>query len=404
MLCATLPASAQCQYEVIPIYAPLCNGQHSPAYALSINELGQVCGYYTVCGIGANRPFIWKPLPGDPDHGTFTTIPLPPGFTSGQANDINDNGVVVGYGQKTGLGFRAFIYKDGVSTELPPFHGPDEQGWSNANAINNAGTVVGYRSIGSRESPINPKTAFLWNEKNGFTDLYPLLTGPNSEALDIDEDGTIVGWTGIAFQSTDQAFVFRNGSVSYLPTLPGFAGATPRTTSGSFVGGSANFLVGIQYYPRAVVWRNGFIHDLGILPGHDMSTALAINDRGQTVGVSSSLQGDATLVLWLGGETFDINNLLLDPKNFGLGAIYDINDQGIMCGSGIEFFTPSHIAVVLRPVKHSDGDVNGDCAVNIDDLTSVILGWGKSHDPADLDQDGVVDAPDMLLVIENWSV
>jgi Tol biopolymer transport system component len=53
------------------------------------------------------------------------------------------------------------------------------------------------------------------------------------------------------------------------------------------------------------------------------------------------------------------------------------------------------------------GDVNGDGAVNVDDLVAVILGWGdcpKPPDecPADVDGSGTVDVDDLIMVILNW--
>jgi hypothetical protein len=55
------------------------------------------------------------------------------------------------------------------------------------------------------------------------------------------------------------------------------------------------------------------------------------------------------------------------------------------------------------------GDVNVDGVVNIDDLLSVINGWGLCpppeppiHCPGDLDDNGVVDIDDLLNVINHW--
>jgi hypothetical protein len=54
------------------------------------------------------------------------------------------------------------------------------------------------------------------------------------------------------------------------------------------------------------------------------------------------------------------------------------------------------------------GDATGDCAVDADDLVTVILSWGECAEcnpsvcPADLDDDCDVDVDDLVAVILNW--
>ena len=48
-------------------------------------------------------------------------------------------------------------------------------------------------------------------------------------------------------------------------------------------------------------------------------------------------------------------------------------------------------------------DVNGDGSVNVEDLTDVILNWGKCPGcPADVNGDGIVNVQDLTEVILNW--
>jgi hypothetical protein len=53
-------------------------------------------------------------------------------------------------------------------------------------------------------------------------------------------------------------------------------------------------------------------------------------------------------------------------------------------------------------------DLNGDGAVNVDDLLAVINAWGPcqgpsgGHCPPDLDSNGVVNVDDLLRVINEW--
>ena len=78
------------------------------------------------------------------------------------------------------------------------------------------------------------------------------------------------------------------------------------------------------------------ITDLGILPGDDFSVALAINERGQTVGYSyGSVPGEYHPVLWQNGTIVSL---------IGSGFLVDINNRGQIVGgrtsiSGSEILT-----------------------------------------------------------------
>ncbi|HWB19979.1 MAG TPA: hypothetical protein VG711_06745 [Phycisphaerales bacterium] len=63
------------------------------------------------------------------------------------------------------------------------------------------------------------------------------------------------------------------------------------------------------------------------------------------------------------------------------------------------------VAWQFSPSSLVQGDATGDCLVNIDDLTSIILSWGTCTNacPADLNNDGVVDIDDLTAVILGWS-
>ena len=89
---------------------------------------------------------------------------LPPGCTDADAQDMNESGVVVGYGwsDRTDTGF-GFIYNDGVYTKLLP------PGWpyAAASAINDSGAVVGtgYDGTGTHKG-------FIYNG-GVYTELLP---------------------------------------------------------------------------------------------------------------------------------------------------------------------------------------------------------------------------------------
>jgi len=59
-------------------------------------------------------------------------------------------------------------------------------------------------------------------------------------------------------------------------------------------------------------------------------------------------------------------------------------------------------------VQSLDGDLNGDCIVDISDIMMVVAAWGLEEgqpgwDPAlDLDDNGVIDISDIMMVVQHW--
>lgn len=102
--------------------------------AIAMNNSDTIVG---TCDDGAGNfvPFIYTPI------GGFQLIPLLGGTTSGQANDVNTSGEVVG--TMDGI---AFHYKDGVTTDLTEFL-PTGSGWTSLSTglfINDNRQVTGY--------------------------------------------------------------------------------------------------------------------------------------------------------------------------------------------------------------------------------------------------------------------
>jgi S-formylglutathione hydrolase FrmB len=106
-----------------------------------------------------------------------------------------------------------------------------------------------------------------------------------------------------------------------------------------------------------------------------------------------------------GNQNFRDHLLGLDiPVNYvTTGCAHDLgclfNAQGLA--------SAAFIAKHLDLTPHVPGDVNGDGAVNVDDLVAVILAWGPCPAPpaactADVNGSGTVDVDDLVTVILNW--
>ncbi|HZZ44935.1 MAG TPA: DUF3466 family protein [Tepidisphaeraceae bacterium] len=164
------------------------------------------------------------------------------------ASDLNDLGQMVGSSTFSGQegSPHAILFSNGQLTNLQPLI--NDNNYSTANAINNAGIVVGSASPGSTNTPL----AYAYNSQTGVTTSLGTLGGTYlggfSAADDINNSGTIVGSSYVSnttFQ--EHAFIY-----------------DPSTQSMS---------------------------DIGTLDSDQVSAARAINDQGLVAGVSVATVG-----------------------------------------------------------------------------------------------------------------
>src|SRR5262245_60569378 len=140
-------------------------------------------------------------------------------------------------GQVVGSNGGAVLWRDGSLIDL------GAGAASNALAVNDAGQVAGYGTLGGSQ-----RHAFRWDASNGFTDLGTLPNRPYSQAADLNEAGQVVG-------------------------------ASKPINSADALDGAHAFL-----------WdARGGMQDLGTF-GQNSSTATAINEAGQLVGFAQNSQ------------------------------------------------------------------------------------------------------------------
>jgi len=181
----------------------LGEGRDSRAYG--INNNGKVVGWSNTLADGSDhKAFVY-------DTATNSMEALQGPILGGArsfAFDINDSDQVVGTATTVNGSANAFIYNDGVTTNLGSL---DNSGYSEARGINESGQVTGF----SLDSDKN-YTAFIYDEVNGMQSLGGM--GGDSEGYDINNNGDVVG-KAITDEGRSAAFLYSNGAMYNLYSL-----------------------------------------------------------------------------------------------------------------------------------------------------------------------------------------
>lgn len=160
------------------------------------------------------------------------------------------------------------------------------------------GAVVLVASVGAAVPAGAPQAAGPAAIAKGrwvITDLGTLGRAyRDSAASVINERGQIVGESATA-SGKRHPVLWQNGKITHLGTLGGeFSEGVAINERGQVIG------VSVPKGPSVVhafLWQNGKITDLGTLGGQE-SDAAAINERDQIVGVSNTASGKRHAVLW----------------------------------------------------------------------------------------------------------
>jgi probable HAF family extracellular repeat protein len=330
----------------------------------SINEGGLIAAYANdIANPNAffgDVPFLWN-------KGKITVLPELPGAIDTLTNSLNDSGQVVGSSQPDGEGPHAVLWDWALRpcTLHRPGHGDPSEArchyrqvswriktlgelpgddFGHAYAINNHRQAVGDSArVIDLENWIFEFHAVLWHKDRIFR-LPPLPEGGMADfALDINERGQIVGSSGPA------AALWERGSVTDLGHLGGtWAQAIAINNKGQAVG-LAETPSGDTH---AFFWERGAISDLDVPAGDVFSGAFDINQKGQVVGFSGASIVDvdtSRAILWEKGVMIELQTQIPADSGWTLLGAVGINERGQISGYGTH--DGQYRAFLLTPVK-----------------------------------------------------
>lgn len=185
--------------------------------------------------------------------------------------------------------------------------------------INDAGQIL----IHSLDYPYQPVVV----NSDGSRASLGLGLNQHADGQGINSSGQLVGSAGFGI-GPDHAFLSSGGVVHDLGTLPGdnMSAATAINDPGQVVGYSFN-TNGIVSF-RAFLYSGGMMKEVGTLGGSH-SKALRINDAGDIVGDSTTADGQWHAFLYRNGKMHDLIRFLPDKfANFSRYEVVDMNDAG----------------------------------------------------------------------------
>ena len=250
-----------------------------PGWATDINGSGKVVGF------NAGQALLWSPKSGggyDPpvDLGTL-------GGSDADAQAINDSGQITGNTTLASGAAHAYLRTGTLMSDIHPASGSLAGGVSYAWGLNNTGTVVGQWSGATNQS-------FVWTSAGGMQ-LLATLGGSSGVALDVNDNGQVVGWSEPAPGQLDEAYIYESGTIRRLGTLGAAGSVAIAINRLGVVVGQASTRRG----PRAFYWTAlGGMKDLGLPKGSSFGRAWDINSGGWIVGEVSGGNGLPRAVLW----------------------------------------------------------------------------------------------------------
>jgi probable HAF family extracellular repeat protein len=334
-------------------------------------------------GCCSDAAAVTPPLPSY----TLTLIAVPANASSVQANALNGGGQVTGAIEFPSQPSHAFLYSQGVMTDLGTlsYPGTSLMGDASGQAINAAGVVAGTFAA--------PLTQ-LWSlgfsgPSAGLTALFGLTGFSNCTATGINTAGLIVGgcsgsagspsavavlysngtptpigpaggsasavndYAQVAAVSSTSGFLYANGVVTGIPPLASTSSPAPAASPTAI--NNAGEVVGWQAVSAGFtgfLYLNGATQALPSVPVSSVLPTASLNNAGQVVGYTV-MNSVTTPFFIANGTTSNLNALIsaTDPNRpfVTLTRAVAINDKGWILANGLDSRTSVSGAYLLTP-------------------------------------------------------
>ena len=366
---------------------------------------------------------------GDACDGSYTVIDIGVQISaeSSFANDINDDGIVVGrYGDYPDA--RAYTWQNGVWQDLGALDGDSR---SEALAINNQNVIVGRSSTSSSEHAVR----WVGGQIEPLGSLGG--AGADSVAYDVNELNQVVGWSEISPGGEKRGFLWE--ADANMISLSPLYEAVSINDSTQILGG-IDFTVFEQH---AAIWHNGAYVDLGTLTSGTDTHGREINNAGQAVGYGDgawlwtgsvleelpnaplgmpaygqAISSGGQVMGYAGGKTVRWDEMVMtnisDTLPPTVASVHlwpnGANDLGQFVG--FAFIDGKARAMLATPVDPCgcgvEGDLDGDNQVGLADLQILLANYGATsgatYEDGDLDGDEDIDLDDLQLLLAEYGL
>ena len=359
------------------------------AVANDINDQGEVVGQSAAAGGLGNFAVRW-----DASHSP-TNLSALGTSTISEAYSINNNGVIVGMSEN-GSGLRWATLWDGRGGLVDIHSAIGASGSSIPWGINDNGVIVGQANI----SPGIFSRGFIWDQTNPAMQAGS-ASYPGGSNYGVNNAGMIVG-SGFFFGDPDDALLAvpdDRGGYDYPlinPSGLNFSQARAINNSGMIIGHTS-------WNSTSAGWNAAIftgddrdpVTTLGTLSGLDTSEGLDINDNGMVVGYAwdGTFSGlDPRAWVWVEGTMYDLNDLIDDRSEFEvLSRANGVNNNGDIVGFGrlLDGSTGAFLIEGFVPPAGCAADLNGDGMLNFFDISAFLEAYSRQDPAADFNDDGM---------------
>ncbi|KJK52092.1 hypothetical protein UK23_05035 [Lentzea aerocolonigenes] len=249
-----------------------------------------------------------------PAHAATTDLGGLDGGTWHSAQAINDAGVVVGRSRADGKPERGVKY-DGLPAEVAGPAGLETR----LASINNSGVMAGSSFepwVSSRATRFNPDGTYQ------VLDLYPGYA--RAAGVAIDDNGTVYG---VVTDDNNPQLPVKWDATGALTRLPLPSGMNWGLVTGASNGYAVGYVLG-GFITRAVRWNpDGTVTELADLDGGNTSYARAVNRHGEVVGEAYTKNNYG-----VAGVRWDIDGKIVTMYGHGNTHPRGINDHGVAVG------------------------------------------------------------------------